>query len=257
MTRLLLVLTAGLSALACATPYAKLDGVLAGTRPAPLSEPPRVTLVREGQTRAGTPQLGVVKGDTMLTAADGVALLTLRAGYEVIVEPGSEISIENPSIFVRVGKLFLKRVRQTREALRLNTTFVSAGVEGTEFVFEVTRDGVVRLSVLEGSVFLRSRTMAWDGATYGAGESVTIRAGAPPGPPQPLDPSAIRTIRLRSISIEQAARYRTGQPWSRFTPLWQKPVFFIPAAVVAAGAVVFVATRGGSHQGTVTINIPF
>ena len=257
MTRLLLVLTAGFSAVACATPYAKLDGVLAGTRPAPLNEPPRVTLVREGETRTGTPQQSIVKGDTMLTSADGVALLTLRAGYEVIVEPGSEISIENPSIFVRVGKLFLKKVRQTREALRLNTIFVSAGVEGTEFVFEVTRDGVVRLTVLEGSVFLSSRTMAWAGATYGAGQSVTIRGAAPPGPPQPVDPAAIRTIRLRSIAIEQAARYRTGQPWSRFTPLWQKPVFFVPAVLVTAGAVVFAATQGGSHRGTVTINIPF
>lgn len=257
MTRLLLALSAGLSVLACATPYAKLDGVLAGTGPAPLSEPPRVTFVREGERHRATLQQSVVKGDTMLTSADGVALLTLRAGYEVIVEPGSEISIENPSIFVRVGTLFLKKLRQTREALRLNTMFVSAGIEGTEFVFEVTRDGVVRLTVLEGSVFLSSRAMAWAVATYGAGQSVTVRAGAPPGPPQQVDPATIRSIRIRSSSIEQAARYRTGQPWSRFTPLWQKPVFLVPAAVVAAGTIVFIANQGDSHEGTVTVTIPF
>jgi hypothetical protein len=257
MTRLLLVLTAGLSVLACATPYAKVDGVLAGTSPAPLGGPPRVTLVHEGQRGAAAPQQSFVKGDSMQTAADGVALLTLRAGYEVIVEPGSEISVENPSIFVKFGKLFVKTIRRTREALRLNTTFVSAGVEGTEFVFEVSRDGVVRLTVLEGSVILSSRTAAWASATYGAGQTVVIRGAAPPGPPQPVDPGTIRTIRTRALSIEQGARYRTGEPWSRFKPLWQKPVFFIPAALVAASAVVIVATRGGSPKGTVTINIPF
>ena len=42
------------------------------------------------------------------TLADGVALLTLRAGYEVVVEPGTELSIEYLFIFVTVGKLIVK-----------------------------------------------------------------------------------------------------------------------------------------------------
>jgi hypothetical protein len=256
VTLRLLVLATGLLVLGCSTPYAKLDGVLAGPRPAPSSGPPRVTLVHEGATQVGAPQQSVVKGDSLLTAADGVALLTLRAGYEVIVEPGTELSIENPSIFVKVGRLIVKSIRRTREALRLNTRFVSAAVEGTVFVFEVTPPDVVRLSVLEGSVFVSPRSDGWAGVTYRAGEVVTFRGGAPPSPVQQLGPAPAQAVRRRIVEVEQAAQYRTGEPWSRFKPLWQKPIFYVPAAVAVVGGIVIVATRGGSAQGTVTIQFP-
>ena len=257
VTPRLVLLAAGLSALGCATPYAKLDGVLAGNRPAPSGGPPRVTLTHGGVTQSGVPQQSVVKGDSMLTAADGVALLTLRAGYEVIVEPGTELSIENPSIFVKVGRLIVKTVRRTREALRLNSRFVSAAVEGTVFVFEVTREDVVRLSVLEGSVFVSPRSDGWAGVTYRAGDVVTFRGGAAPSPAQQLGPAPAQAVRRRILEVEQAAQYRTGEPWSRFKPLWQKPIFYVPAAVAVVGGIVFVATQGGgSAQGTVTIQFP-
>jgi len=253
----LLALVACLAAFGCATPYAKLDGVLSDVRPTPQPASQGVTIIHGGQSRTGAPQQSVLKGDTMRTLPGGVAILTLRPGYELIVEPGSEISIENPSIFVTVGKLFLKKLKAAREALRLNTKFVSAGVEGTQFVFEVTRDDVVRLTVLEGFVWLRSRTTGWTAVTYRAGESVTIRDGEPPGRIQQVDPASMRAIQERSLAIERAAGYRTGQPWSRFTPLFKKPIFFIPAAVVGAAVGVILVTQGGDSQGTVTIHIPF
>jgi hypothetical protein len=257
LARRLPVLAAGLAALACATPYAKLDGVLAGTRPAPANGPGPVTVVHEGSSAPGSPQQSIVKGDSMRTSPDGVAVLTLRPGYEVIVSPGSEIYIENPSIFVRFGKLFLKKLKQTREALRLNTQFVSAGVEGTEFVFEVSRDDVVRLTVLEGAVMLRPQNGAWAAVTYRTGETVVIRGAAPPGRIQPLDPATTRAIRQQNIAIEQSVRYRTGQPWSRFTALWKRPILFVPAIAIGAGTAILVARGGGSHDGIVTIHIPF
>jgi len=256
VTPRLIVLATGFLVLGCATPYAKLDGVLAGPRPAPSGGPPRVTLVHEGTTRVGAPQQSVVKGDSMLTAADGVALLTLRAGYEVIVEPGTELSIENPSIFVKVGRLIVKTVRRTREALRLNTRFVSAAVEGTVFVFEVTRDDVVRLSVLEGSVLVSSRSDGWAGVTYRAGEMVTFRAAALPSPVQQLGPAPAQAVRQRILEVERAAQYRSGEPWSRFKPLWQKPPFLISAAAIVTAVAVIALKPGGSHRGSVTIQFP-
>ena len=91
MTRLrpFVLLLPGL--VACATPYAKIDGVLANTRPVTAAEAGRVTVVKGGDRQNGELQQSVNKGDSLLTVADGVALLTIRPGYEVIVEPGSVI----------------------------------------------------------------------------------------------------------------------------------------------------------------------
>lgn len=258
MTHRLWVLLAGLSALGCATPYAKLDGILAGTPPAPATGPVPVTLVHEGETRAATVQASVLKGDSLRTVSDGVALLTLRAGYEVIVEPGTELSIENPSIFVTVGKLIVKTVKRTSEVFRLNTRFVSAAVEGTVFVFEVTRDDVVRLSVLEGAVLVSPHSNGWAAVTYHAGEMVVFHGAAPPAPPQPLSPAQTQPVLQRLQEIERAAQYPAGEPWSRFKPLWQKPAFYVPVALVAAAAATVIVLSGGdgSQQGTVTVQVP-
>lgn len=253
-----LALGAALAAPGCATPYAKLDGVLVDTRPALPSEGGRVTVVRENQRRNGTLKESVVKGETMLTARDGAAILTIRPGYEVIVEPGTELSIENPSIFLKIGRLFLKKLRQAKEVLELKTEFVTAGVEGTEFVFEVLPDGTVHIAVLDGAVVVRPRQAGWAPVTYLSGDEGFIRRGLPPGRVQRLDPATSRAIRERALAVERAVSYNAGQPWSRFTPLWQKPVFFVPALAVGAGAVVFVVSRGGnSRTGGVLIQVPF
>lgn len=242
----------------CATPYAKIDGVLANTRPVTASEAGRVTVVKDGARRNGELQQSVDKGDSLLTLADGVALLTIRPGYEVIVEPGSVINIENPSIFVTVGKLFLRKLREASEALRLNTRFTSAGVEGTEFTFEVLPDQTVRLVVLEGSVWIRPRTAAAN-IILGGAQSIVIPPSGPPGPIQAVDEPTIRTLRERRFAIERGARYATGEPWSRFKPLWQKPAFLVPAAAVVAAGVVaaLVIPKDGTRNGTVLVNIPF
>ena len=243
---------------ACATPYAKIDGVLANTRPVTASEAGRVTVVKDGDRQNGQLQQSVDKGDSLLTLADGVALLTIRPGYEVIVEPGSVISIENPSIFVTVGKLFLRKIREAGEALRLNTRFTSAGVEGTEFIFEVLPDQTVRLTVLDGSVWIRPRTAAAN-IILGGAQTIVLPPSGPPGPIQPVNDATVRTLRDRRLAIERGAQYRTGEPWSRFKPLWQKPIFLVPAAaVVAAGvAAAIIIPKNGTRNGTVLVNIPF
>ena len=191
---------------ACSTPFARLDGVLVDTRPALPGELGRVQIIREGKPRDGSPGMGIAKGDTVRTAVDGVAVVTLQAGYEVIFEPGTDATIENPSIFMRIGKLIVKALKAVKEALTVNSQFVSAGVEGTVFVYEVTREQTTHVAVLEGRVTVRSKSGGWDSVTYVAGETGTIRAGTAPSRMQPLDPAAARSVQQRIRDVENAAR---------------------------------------------------
>lgn len=204
MTRALLLATvAGVAA--CSQPFAKLDGILVDARPALPSEFGRVQVTREGKTQNGAPKMSIEKGDVLVTANDGVALTTLRAGYEIIFEPGTDATIENPSIFMRLGKLIVKTVNAIKEKLTVNDHFVSSGVEGTLFTYEVTREQT-RIAVLEGRVTVRSRTGGgWDSVSYVAGEGGTIRASGQPSRMR-VDPATAQAIRQRIAVVEGAAR---------------------------------------------------
>jgi len=190
----------------CALPFGQVDGILVETRPALEGEYGRLQVVRTGQTQDGAPGMSIEKGDTIVTAADGVGVVTLRAGWQVIFEPGTVANIENPSIFVKIGKLIIKKLQQVTEALTVNSEFASAGVEGTEFVFEVTPEHGVQISVLEGRVVVSSRQASWEAITYVAGEAGAIRARERPAPKQLLDSAAVRNIRQHAFEIERLVR---------------------------------------------------
>jgi beta-lactam-binding protein with PASTA domain len=240
----------------CATPFARLDGVLVDSRPALPTEFGRVQVIKEGRGRDGAPKMPIAKGDALVTAVDGVAVLTLAAGYEVIIEPGSDVTIENPSIFVRIGKLIVKTVKAVKEKLTLNGQFASAGLEGTLVVYETTRDQTVQIAVLEGRVTVRSRTPGWDSVTYSAGETGTIRAGNPPSRMQRLDPATARAIRQRIETVENTAHPVVpdlrGQPESAARPALQVRGFVLGSVTrvltreVPAGIIVRTRPAAGS-----------
>ena len=215
-----LVTAAGILIPACTPAFARLDGILVDDRPALPSEFGRVQVTREGKVRSGAPKMGIEKGDVVVTGNDGVALTTLRAGYEVIFEPGTDATIENPSIFVRLGKLIVKTVQALKEKLKVNDQFVSSGVEGTLFTYEVTREQT-RIMVLEGRVTVHSKTGRWDSVSYVGGEGGTIRATGPPSRMR-VDPATAAAIRRRVAVVEAAARPAVpdlrGQPEAEARP---------------------------------------
>ena len=187
---------------ACAGPFARLDGVLVEARPATATEYDRVRILRKGVAQDGVPGIEVRKGDGIVTAADGVALLTLANGYEVIFEPGTEARIENPSIFLRVGKILVKGLEKVKKELTVNSQFTSAGVEGTIFVYEVSPDQTTRIAVLEGRVTVDTRD--YPAVTYEARETGTFPPDAPPSRMRPLDPLTERAIRERIRVVEES-----------------------------------------------------
>jgi len=212
--------------------FAKLDDILVDDRAALPEEFGRVKITRAGATLDGAPGMAILKGDTVTTAADGVAVVTLAAGWEVIFEPGTIANIENPSIFVKWGKLIIKKLQEVKEALTVNNEFVSAGAEGTIFVFEVTRDKEVNISVVEGSVVVNSRAARWEAVTYRAGDGGMIRAGVRPSAVLRLDTQSVRAIQQRVGRVEQIRRLRI--PAGALTPV----VAPAPPPAVVPGAVV-------------------
>lgn len=238
---------ASIVALGCATPYAKVDGLLVDARPAPVvpaAEIPRVTVIHGGTPRVAAVQQSVVNGDRVVTAPRASAILTVQPGYEVIVEPGTDVRIEDRSMVVQIGRLILKRLKKTKQKLQVRSEFASAGVEGTHFVFEVLPDAQVHIATLDGVVRVTPRQGTWPAVTYRAGDEGFIRRGAPPERVRPIDRRAAQLILDRTVAVETAVQYKAGQPWSRFRPLWQKPAFFVPAAAATAAAVILVVSKG-------------
>lgn len=242
----------------CGQHFARLDGVLvdapSGPRSVRREEPGRVVVTRASAREPGRRGMPIGKGDALATTSDGVGLLVLADGYEVILEPGTDLTIENPSIFVRAGRVIIKKVKRIRERLTVKTELGAAVVEGTEFVFEVDSSRQVTISVLEGLIRVYPLAARWtDTSTYVAGEQVVFDSLRITRLPL-LDALLIRELRRRIKAIE-----RLGRP---VKPFWQNPVFLVP--VVAAGVTAAVLIGGGSdtlpppiRRGTVTIDFPF
>ncbi len=196
---------------ACTPPFARLDGVLVDVRPDPRlatpSELGRVEVTREGRSSAATQSMTLKQGDTLVTAVDGIGVMELTAGYRIILEPGTDLTIENPSIFLRVGRIIVKKIRDVREALTVKTEIGAAAVEGTEFVFEANRRGEAQITVLEGRVKVYPRDGArWrDTVWYVAGERGTFET-ARVGRMPPLDARSAAVLRRRIAEIEHTVR---------------------------------------------------
>jgi len=147
----------------------------------------------------------IKKGDALLTSADGVAVLVLQDGYQVIMDPGTDLTIENPSIFVRVGRIIVKKLHDIGEQLTVNTELGAAAVEGTEFVLEVSRHQRVRIAVLDGRVRVFPKAAArWsDTVSYVAGEQGVFDS-ARVMRPERLSPRVTDSLRRRIREIETA-----------------------------------------------------
>jgi hypothetical protein len=94
-------------------------------------------------------------GDVIQTGPDAVAIVRLPEGNEIILDSNTRVRLG--SFFVEFGRI-LSRVRGFFEAESEN---VIAGVEGTEFIFEITRDRSVAVTVLDGIVVCKSKIRSW------------------------------------------------------------------------------------------------
>jgi hypothetical protein len=167
-----------------------------------------------------------------------------RAEYDI---PGDTAGSGELAVRIRSGALVIDW-----DAGRL--VVIAAGhpavVVGTRAAFVMDSAGTAGwLYVDEGTISLPAANV-----TVNAGQLVRLQLGLPP------IVTAVQAA--QQPPYQDATRYHAQQVWSRFTPFWAKPSFFIPAIGLVAGGAVFAATQaggddGGRPRGTVIIRIPF
>jgi ferric-dicitrate binding protein FerR (iron transport regulator) len=108
-------------------------------------------------------------GDELRTDAVSRALLRFADGSEVIVEPGTIVTIS--SLALKIGQI----LASARRAFRVQTAYVTAGVEGTKYQLGVDGTGQVSLAVAEGAARLSSNTAAWGDVPVRVGERALAR----------------------------------------------------------------------------------
>lgn len=115
-----------------------------------------VAIFRDGQPLGVSVPQALRPGDVVQTGPESAAIIRLPEGHEIVLDQGTRVRLG--SFIVEFGRL-LARARGFFEVESAN---VIAGVEGTEFVFQVPRDDrSVAVTVLQGSVVCRSKTAAW------------------------------------------------------------------------------------------------
>jgi beta-lactam-binding protein with PASTA domain len=200
------ILAVALLAGGCASArFGTLESVLKGDRLATASELQEVRVERAGARPPTTPGMEIRKGDRIVTGPDTRVLVSLGAGYELILEPGTDVEVLNPSLFMRVGQAFVQTAQRVREYLKIKTEFVVAGVEGTQFVATLKGQEFL-VSVVEGHVKVESPTGAWPPRTYGPLDQGRVRRGQPPERMAPLDPRQVDAIRARFRGVDDIVR---------------------------------------------------
>jgi beta-lactam-binding protein with PASTA domain/CHASE2 domain-containing sensor protein len=185
----------------CATAgFGRLEGALTGDRLATGDDLQGVRIVRAGGTARTEPGMTLLKGDRIATAPGTRAVLSFAAGWEVILEPESELEILNPTIFVRIGVAIASSYAKVREILKAQTEYVVAAPESTQYVVEVHGE-TFTLSVLKGRVRLESTTGSWPPSVFGPAERGQTVGAARPQRMAPLDPRQVNAILRRVEAI--------------------------------------------------------
>jgi hypothetical protein len=107
------------------------------------------------------------------------------------VQPATHLRIG--SIFAYFGEVLVK----VKGFFQVETRYVTAGSEGTQYLVRVDPGDQLRVTVVEDSVGLVSRSQRWNKVILGPGQSARIDGEAPP---------RVDAKQLRSEEIEDIRR---------------------------------------------------
>jgi len=129
----------------------------------------QVRIKREGILLDAAPDMPLRKGDLIRTGPNVAVAIRFPNGTQLYVRSDSRIRIG--SIFAFVGELFVR----VRGAFQVDTEFVTAGAEGTEWVMAISPRGDTRCTVLEGRVRMASRENVWRSLSITANRTYITR----------------------------------------------------------------------------------
>ena len=126
-----------------------------------------VALFRDGvRVRPTIPQI-LQRGDEMEMARDVICVWRYPIG-DVYIDGATRVRVG--SLDVLFGKLFAR----VRGLFSVENQNVVAGVEGTEFAFEVATDGTTQITVLDGTVLSSSKNLPWKPLRVTRGQAFTV-----------------------------------------------------------------------------------
>jgi hypothetical protein len=134
-----------------------------------------VSVVREGKPIDPKAGLTLKSGDEIETKS-GKAALRFAQGHEVALRPNTKVKLE--PLLLRSGELLVR----ARGTFRVDTQFMKAGVEGTEFLIRAQeRAAWASVVVLDGAVVCTSNAGAWERVRVAARErmDVLVTRGGP------------------------------------------------------------------------------
>ena len=138
-------------------------------------EPLQLMVIRGGKYVKAQRNMVLRHRDEIKTPPGMTAFIQFNDGSEIIMMPDTDIVIENPTIFTKLGKIFAR----VRAKFKVRTKYVTAGVKGTLFIVDVGKDGVTIIKVIEGNIDLapdpnESDENRWPSVSLGPGEQVRI-----------------------------------------------------------------------------------
>jgi hypothetical protein len=107
--------------------------------------------------------------------------MTLLESYEVTLDTGTIVVIENPSIFVKLGQLFIRKISGKPDTMTVHTNHATILDKGTSFFVRVPRSDSAQVFVAEGAVTVSPNGgPPWPDMVYRAGEGGTFVGDRPP-----------------------------------------------------------------------------
>ena len=156
-----------------------------------------VAIYRDGRRlRTTVPQI-LQRGDEIETAHDVIAVIRYPAGDVYI---GAATGARIGSLDVLFGKVFAR----VRGLFSVENENVVAGVEGTEFAFDVARDGTVSVTVLDGTVRCSSKTLAWKPVRVVRGQTFAATDSNREPRVGPADPAELAQLRSWVRRVDNA-----------------------------------------------------